>query len=109
MLKSDSNIKDLYNVAVRNKFEALENEAEESTMQSVYDNLSAAIEEASAVILPKVTRTPNRPWMTEAILRLMDDRRRCKGTDDQRYRELNRTIHQECRIAKERRMDEKCT
>ena len=109
MLKSDSNIKDLYNVAVRNKFEALENEAEESTMQSVYDNLSAAIEEASAEILPKVTRTPNRPWMTEAILRLMDDRRRCKGTDDQRYRELNRTIHQDCRIAKERWMDEKCT
>ena len=109
LLKSDSNIKDLYNVAVRNKFEALENEAEESTMQSVYDNLSAAIEEASAEILPKVTRTPNRPWMTEAILRLMDDRRRCKGTDDQLYRELNRTIHQECRIAKERWMDEKCT
>ena len=109
LLKSDSNIKDLYNVAVRNKFEALENEAEESTMQSVYDNLSAAIEEASAEILPKVTRTPNRPWMTEAILRLMDDRRRCKGTDDQRYRELNRTIHQDCRIAKERWMDEKCT
>ena len=109
LLKSDSNIKDLYNVAVRNKFEALENEAEESTMQSVYDNLSAAIEEASAQILPKVTRTPNRPWMTEAILRLMDDRRRCKGTDDQRYRELNRTIHQDCRIAKERWMDEKCT
>ena len=109
LLKSDSNIKDLYNVAVRNKFEALENEAEESTMQSVYDNLSAAIEEASAEILPKVTRTPNRPWMTEAILRLMDDRRRCKGTDDQLYRELNRTIHQDCRIAKERWMDEKCT
>ena len=46
--------------------------------------------------------------MTEVILTLMDDRRKAKGRNDQLYRTLNNTIHRECRIAKERCMDERC-
>ena len=46
--------------------------------------------------------------MTDNILRLMDDRRKEKGRNPQEYRNLNRAIHRECRLAKERWMDERC-
>ena len=75
-------------------------------MQSVYNSLNVAIEEGITEILPKVTRDPRRPWMTEGILTLMDDRRKRKSRNDQLYRDLNRTIHRECRLAKVRWMDE---
>ena len=56
LLKRDSNIKELYSVSVRNKFEIFMDESEDNTTQMVYDSLSTAIEEAGTEILPKVTK-----------------------------------------------------
>ena len=82
LLKRDSNIKDLYSVCVRNKFETLREEAEENTIRLVCDNLSVAIEESSIQILPKITSCPKRPCMMEAILTLMDNRRKSRGRNE---------------------------
>ena len=79
LLKRDSNIKEIYSVSVWNKFEKVLDESEDNTIQLVYDSLSTAIDEASTDILPKATKEPKHPWMTEAILTLMDDRREAKG------------------------------
>ena len=38
----------------------------------------------------------------------MDDRRKKKGRNQQAYKSLIRVIHRECRLAKERWMDERC-
>ena len=83
-------------------------EAEDVPIENHYESLKIAIQEANAEILPKVDRVAKRPWMTENILRLMDARRKKKGNNQQEYLTLNRTIHRECRLAKERWMDERC-
>ena len=68
----------MYSVCVRKKFDTLRDKAEKNTIQSVYNSLSVTIEEPSIQILPKVSNRPKRPWMTEAILTLVDDRRKSK-------------------------------
>ena len=61
----------MYSVSVRNKLESLMDESQEKNMQLVYDSLSDAIDKANSEILPKITKEPKRPWMTEAILNLI--------------------------------------
>ena len=59
--------------------------------------------------LPMTKRKKKKPWMTENILNLMDDRRKVKNTDEHRYQEINKRIRKECLLAKEEWMDENCT
>ena len=90
VLKRDE-IKEQYSICVRNKYDALKDENEEENNQDrQFENLREAIEEANKEIIPKVKRSPNRPWMTDMILDLMDERRESKGRDHQRYQALNR-------------------
>ena len=92
-LRKDDNLKDKYNVSVRNKYEALMEETEEDSIENDWQNLRKAIEESNREMLPKTTRMAKRPWMTDAILLQMDERRECKGRNQQQYNSLNRTIH----------------
>ena len=39
---------------------------------------------------------------------MMDERRKFKGIDDQRYKCINRTIHKECNKARETWMNNRC-
>ena len=110
-LKKDSNFKDVYSICVRNRYETLRDEREEAggdMMEGDFESLKMAIEEANEKLLPKTNRIANKPWITESILILMDDRRKYKGKNQPMYENLNKAIHRECRIAKEKWMDEKC-
>ena len=108
VLKRDE-VKEQYRVYVRNKYDALSDETEEeNNLERQFENLREAIEEANKEIIPKVKKSPNRPWMTDMIMDLMDERRECKGRDHQRYKVLNRRIHRECLAAKTRWMEERC-
>src|SRR5215469_13926108 len=46
--------------------------------------------------------------MTERILIMMDERRKFKGIDDQRYNSINRMIHKECNKSREIWMNDRC-
>src|SRR5215469_13524383 len=46
--------------------------------------------------------------MTERILIMMDERRKLKGIDDQRYKSVNSMIHKECNKAKETWINDRC-
>lgn len=54
---------------------------------------------------------PNKkqPWITDNILRLMEERRKYKTRDNNRYKQLNREITNECRKAKEEWLEERCS
>ena len=107
MLKSDE-IKVQYNVIVRNRYDQLkEEDLAEIDPYSKWNYLEKAIKEGN-YILPKKERKALKPWMTEEILDMMDERRRLKGKNEDEYRSLNKCIHKECIKAKEIWMDEKC-
>ena len=60
VLKEDS-VKEVYSIYVRNKYEALRDEAEVDSVEKNYESLTQAIEEANLEILPKVDRVARRP------------------------------------------------
>ena len=68
--------------------------------KQLFDFLKEAIENDKIEILLQVVRELRRPWMTHAILLLMVERRRCKATNEEWYRKLNRRIKQKCLISK---------
>ena len=88
--------------------ELLKEEVVETTAESHWTALGNAIEEAIAII-PEKEKKNKKTWMTEEILALMEERRRYKNIDEEKYRELDRKIHRECTKAKEKWMDEICT
>lgn len=59
--------------------------------------------------LPRPKTLPKQQWMTNAILEMMEERRKCKvrGNNNE-YRILQRKIRQEIRAAKEKWMSEMC-
>ena len=109
MLERDE-IQSIYSVSVKNKYEALKDQSgeNEENAEHQFENLRVAIEESNGEVLPKTIRNAKRPWMTDAILELMDDRRKCKGRDKQKYETLNKRIQRDCLTAKKRWMDEMC-
>ena len=80
-LKADGNLKELYSIRVRNKYEMLREESEVSPIERNFESLRPVIEEANMQMLPKVNRKAKRPWFTDDIVMLMDERRMCKGID----------------------------
>lgn len=59
-------------------------------------------------IVPKVTRKAKQQWMTKDILNLMEERRKAKLADLNKYPLLNKSIKEECRKAKEEWLNTEC-
>lgn len=58
--------------------------------------------------LKDTTQKKKKPWMTEEILQLMDERRKVKTRNKQKYIELHRTIRKKIRETKAKFLDEEC-
>ena len=84
---------------------------EVKTMQGnateMYAVLQSTLLKAAEQVLPKKERRSRKKWMTEEILKMMEERRRAKGQDDL-YLMWNRRIRQECKRAKEAYFNEQC-
>ena len=110
---NDERMKSLYSVTVRNKYDRLMscedgNEMEELGAEEQFTAFRDAMESTNSEILTKVERQPKRPWMTDEILNMMDERRTYKNRDVSKYKDLNRKIHKECLKAKREWMTERC-
>lgn len=105
----DERIKIEYNVAVKNKYEALIQEQEEVSTENEWNAIRDSMVKAAEEILPKKERIAKQPWMTVEILEKMEERKKEKNKDSFRYRQLKRQIDDECTKAKEKYWNEKCT
>ena len=105
-------IADEYNVTFRNRYEGLNveiadqsNNVEES-VENTWSNFICSLQSANE-ILPKKKRQAKQPWMTDEILLIMEERRKLKRGST-KYKELNVKIDNECRLAKEKWLNDKC-
>ena len=110
ILKTD--IADVYNVTFRNRYEGLNveiadqsNNVEES-VENTWCNFICSLQSANE-ILPKKKRQAKQPWMTDEILLMMSERRKQKRGST-KYKKLNDKIEKECRVAKEKWLNDKC-
>ena len=102
-----------YNIAVNNKFEALRM-LEERTPDELYIALKEVVKTTAKEILGREPKRPNRRWISDETLMLMDRRRELKErrrstTDDElRYQEANRMVQRAARRDKTRWLEEQC-
>ena len=93
-----------YSVQVKNQFESLIDEGEETTWEAMRDILIETAEN----ILPKEKKRKRQKWMTEEILLMMEDRQKLSDRQGSGYRELDKQIKKKCREAKENWLNDQC-
>uniref|UniRef100_A0A8D9DVR2 Craniofacial development protein 2 n=1 Tax=Cacopsylla melanoneura TaxID=428564 RepID=A0A8D9DVR2_9HEMI len=74
----------------------------------IWKNIKTAILEPCKKYLQKPKQQKRKDWMTEGILKLMEERRQAKLTDLRKHIELKKQIRHECRKAKEEWLRGKC-
>ena len=104
-----------YNVEVRNKYETLMNigleqhrrETPNEKTDVKWECLKESVKHGIKV-LPKKEKRKNQNWMTDDILKLMEERKKAKGKNKDEYNKLHNEIKKMCTIAKEEWLSTKC-
>ena len=107
-------LKEAYNIEVRNRFSALMGEREnreniENPIERInckWNYLQEAINAAQEKVLPKKKREAKQAWITQQILQKMKERKKYKGTVT--YTKLDKEIKRDCIKAKEIWANKKC-
>ena len=90
----------------------LKNKNERFSVEEEWKSLKKDILESADKNIGKCKIVGRKPWITENILRLMDERRNNKNRKDEKsqseYRRLRNQIKRECKLAKEEWINEKC-
>jgi hypothetical protein len=103
-----SDFRSKYTLEVKNRYEVLMNEtleqySEETPNEKIENKwlcLKNSIKQTNHTCLLPKERKARKPWMTDEILNMMDQRRALKNTDT--YQEMDNKISNECRKAKEK-------
>ena len=116
MLKQD-NIQKQYAVEVRNRFNALlceesvqSDNGDESRIEKKWKCFKESVHEATKECTEKIERKKNKEWMTDDILKLMEERRELKNANSstEEYNMKDKEIKKACSLAKEAWFNEKC-
>ncbi|XP_060519890.1 uncharacterized protein LOC132698058 [Cylas formicarius] len=80
----------------------------EYQVDNIWDSLKKTMNSVSQNILGYRQSVPKNKWMTEEILRLMDERRKHKNVNPDQYSLLNSRIRSEIRKAKRKWLEQEC-
>lgn len=83
--------------------------ATQSQPEDMWKGFKSAIMEPCEKYLKPERKGNRKEWMTDEILVLMEERRKLKNIDRQKYKETQKDIKHRCRKAKEEWLKEKCT
>lgn len=106
-LLKKSEYSERFSAAVQNRFKGLRVEDMEQTPDNMWSNLKDCMQMAAEECLPKRRRVAKQAWMTDHILKLMEERRKHKK-DTSKYKELDQQIRAECAKAKEQWFIKRC-
>ena len=104
----DENIKKEFQLKLKNRFEALEEEVITNDIENEWDTLQRALKETTETIVPKEKKRNKKKWMTEEITKLMEERSKWKTTDRDKYKDLDKEIKIKCKLRKEEWIKERC-
>ena len=93
-----------YNIAVRNKFDALPVVSEGD---GLWSNLQEALNGAADEVVANKERTMRQKWMNEEILENMNRRRLLKNQTSE-YKRIDKEIREDCTRAKDQWLNEQC-
>jgi len=94
-----------YSIQVKNRFEELSDEGEETS----WETMKNILVETAEVTIPKKEKKKNmNKWITGEILSMMSERQKIGNRDSRQYRDLDREIKKKCREAKEKWLNDQC-
>ena len=103
-LKVESEIREKYRVADKNRFQTLEGMEE---VEDEWEALKTAISVSATEIIRKVEKKTKQNWMTQESLDLMEERRKAKA-ETEKCEKVHETIKKKCNEAKESWLVDKC-
>ena len=110
----DPAVESRYSIEVENRFEALEQVVEECRPDELWEKMKHVIKDTAGSVIGKRRKRVNKPWITEATLKLMDIRKCLKVnktrslTDMQEYRHANAAVQKQARLDKKQWLAEQC-
>ena len=103
-LQTDQDMRNQYNIAVKNRFEVLRNDK----CKSVWDCFKESVVPTAIEIIPKKTKQDNNKWITAEILDLMQERREIVNKESTEYRAIDKQIQKMCKQEKETWINREC-
>ena len=113
-LLKEENYKKEYNVEIRNAYSKLSNQTIEQTPEDQNDVekkwgiIKESLNTSLRTVLPNKHAMKKKPWMTDDILMKMEERKKCKNIDSDKYKQLNKEIEKICRQTKEKWYADQC-
>ena len=93
---------------MRNKYEALNEVAEDEGVNRDWRILQDSLEDSAEKLIPRKKIRGRQSWMTEEILDFMEQRRRMRSQSIDRYKDLDRLVKTMCEERKEEWLRERC-
>jgi exonuclease III len=104
LLKSDKELRMKFRNEINGRLSTI---TEETETEKRYEKFSLVLTETAEKVIPKRANKAKQAWMTEAILKKMNQRRLAKN-NGVLYSELDREIRKDCTQAKEDMLNEQC-
>jgi hypothetical protein len=105
ILKTDPDLKEKFCIKVQNRFETLD---EMTNTEVLWEQMKSSILASAEEILPKVQTNKKKRWMTDDIIKLMEQRR-LKKSHPSEYKLIDKEIKKKCSEAKEKWLSEQCS
>ena len=107
LLKTDLEMKEKFRIKVQNRFEALSKTIEITETELLWEQLKSSITTSAEEVFAKAQAYKKKKWMTDDILKLMEQRR-LKKSNLLEYSSLNKEIKKQCIESKEKWLNEQC-
>ena len=107
ILLRNKDLQKRYELEVKNRFDSLGEENWDNVDQT-WEAIRTITTETAQKLIPKKEKQPRNKWITQDILKLMEERRKNKGKNERKYTELNSKIKDKCAKAKEEWIDKQC-
>lgn len=78
------------------------------TSEGKWRNIKTILKNTIENCIPEKTRQGKQSWMTEDILKLMEERKKYRNREVERYKQIHQKIKKEIKKAKETWLDKKC-
>lgn len=93
-----------FNNSIANDF----SEASTANTDMAWNRIKSTMLTAAEQVVGKKEQTAKKPWMTQEIINLMEEKRKSKNTNPQKYIQLKKQVEHQIKGAKERWMEENC-
>uniref|UniRef100_A0A914XLD6 Endonuclease/exonuclease/phosphatase domain-containing protein n=1 Tax=Plectus sambesii TaxID=2011161 RepID=A0A914XLD6_9BILA len=94
---SDPIIKQQFQLALSNRFEVL---TQSEDVDKEAENIAQTVQKCAKILCP-VIRKRTQPWISDACLDIIDQRKRAKLVDQTQYRQLNGEVRQRLKAERE--------